>query len=128
MSESVQPRIHKPEVLINANKGVISKPTSHEQIQNEAVAKIVPSLISAGHPATQASVKVDQTFYPTPELKQLGVEPSGGEMSFKDVSRLVTEEIEGGEGIKGTVVSQGKLPTAIGVFRRLKQGLMKKAA
>lgn len=128
MSESVQRGIHQPEALTNTGKDVINKPTSPEQIHNETVAKIVPSLISAGHPATPTSIKVDQTFHPTPQLKQSGVEPSGGEASVNDMLRIITDEIEGNSQ-KGTVVSQGKLPTVIGAYRRrLKQEKMKEAA
>lgn len=128
MPESVQHAINQQEALTNTGKYVVTKPTSPEQIHNETASSIASALNSAGHLSTQATVKADQTFQPTPQLKQSGVEPSGGEMSFKDVSRLVTEAIEGGEGTKGTVASKGKLPTAIDAFRRLKKGLMKKAA
>lgn len=127
MSESVQRGINQQEVLTNAGKYIVTKPTSPEQIHDETVAKIVPSLISAGHPATPASIKVDQTFHPTPQLKQSGVEPSGGEASVNDMLRIITDEIEGSSQ-KGTVVSKGKLPTKIGAFRRFKQGSIKKAA
>lgn len=128
MPESVQLRINQQEALTNTGKYVVTKPTSPEQIHDETVAKIVPSLISKGHRVTAEDVKVDQTFHPTPQLKQSGMEPSGGEASVNDMLRIITDEIEGNSQ-KGTVVSEGRLPTAIGAYRRrLKQEEMKEAA
>lgn len=102
----------KSESLVGT--GGISRPTSPEQIHEETAATITENLKAAGHPP-QENVKVDQTFKPTPDLRKIGVEPSEGEPSAKDMLRIVTEELEH-EGGNYRVVT-GKGADAVGFIK-----------
>lgn len=107
---------------------VLDRPTSPEQIHNEIASGIVTNLKVAGQGASLENVKSGQPLTVTPDMKEFGVEPSGGEISPQDVIRNIREEIEGGPKGTGVVrgldlirLKAGRQNKVINFFRRLKK-------
>ncbi len=115
--ETAQEKTVQPQPSIKTG-AVVNKPTSPDQIHEDAAAAITNNLTRAGHPISLENVKSDQTFKVTPDMEKLGVEPSGLDISPKDVIRNIREEIEGEP--KGTDVVESS------VLRRLRAGRQKK--
>lgn len=103
---------------------VVNQPTSPEQIYEDAAAVITNHSNIAGHPTTLDEVKADQTFQITPDMEKLGVEPSGGGISVKDVVRNIEEEIKGDHKGTGVVKSLDLIRLKVG---RENKGLKKAA-
>lgn len=93
-----------------------TNPTTPEQIHYDVASKITANLVKAGHPATVERVKAHQVFQPTSEMKQVGAEPGGGEISSKDMLRVIGEELGNTDSGTHRVVS-GKGRDAVAMVR-----------
>lgn len=74
--------------------GVV-KPTSEEEIHDQAAQKIAHQSTEAGHPTTAETVKGGKVLTITPEMENIGIKPAGPDVSAKDVIRVATEDLIG---------------------------------
>ena len=91
-----EPLITKPALKEAEARGWrIIKPTSEEEIHGQTAQKVAEHSTEAGIPTTIEQVKGGTVVTITPEMRNLGIKPSGSDLSVKDVIRVATEDLVG---------------------------------
>lgn len=133
ITESVKPSLDQvSKVEKGMNAPVVSQPTSPDQIHDEAALSIAENLTAAGHRASNDAVKVNSVFKPTSELQKIGVEPSNGDLSTKNLLRIIGEEFNDATAADHRVVEgKGVWGAGMNIGRQIKKKALlgfKKAA
>lgn len=93
---------------LGETKKAENQPISPEIVHDETATSIAGHLNEAKYPATPESVKSEHTFKPSVNLENMGIQPSSGDTPFKDVLRVITEELDStASGTKRIVTGKG---------------------
>lgn len=93
--DAAQEKEKKPVFTESAAKEwAVTKPTSDEEIHDQTAQAVAVHSTAAGHPTSTEAVKGGKVLTITPEMRNIGIEPTGSDIPV-NVVKMVTEDLIG---------------------------------